>query len=345
MMIATANLNDKLIFFLGVNTGFVTDGLPDQRYIDFYRQRSSADIHCAIVGNVVVPGGHGSNKTTPTLNRNPIWSEVAEAIRASGSLPGIQLATAWAGYRGLRKFVAPTGQSVIEQARSLVQSLDLELVKQSIDSFFEAATMAVEHGFGHVQLHAAHGYLPSLLIDDRINPNASNVREQFANLAQWLNSQQVETSIRLSMKTGSAEFDNLGTEAFLDATAALPFDFVDLSSGFYNIDKRLIYPSRPEILAARLEESLAVARQHPDRRFIFSGRILNKKIDFPPNAHIGICRDLIANPNFLSERLNGCRNHGKCHYYSRGSDHVTCPRWIETIENFGTAPPSVADDA
>ncbi|WP_422051115.1 hypothetical protein [Sphingomonas leidyi] len=33
-------MSDKLIFFLGVNTGFVANGEPDRRFLDFYRERS-----------------------------------------------------------------------------------------------------------------------------------------------------------------------------------------------------------------------------------------------------------------------------------------------------------------
>lgn len=194
--------------------------------------------------------------------------------------------------------------------------------------------MAVEHGFGHVQIHGAHGYLVSLLIDERINPDAARIRDRLGEIAERLRERQVETSIRISLRTGDEIFDASGAEAFLDSVATLPFDFIDLSSGFYNIDKRLIYPSRAEIVASRLEQSIAVALRHPGRRFIVSGSVGIGETRLPHNAHLGICRDLIANPRAISEPANGCRNHGHCHYYSRGADHVSCPRWIETISAF-----------
>src|SRR5690606_16730132 len=123
MTTATTSWNDKLVFLLGVNTGFVTDGVPDARFVDFYRKRSSGHLHCAIVGNVVVPGGHGSNKSTPSIGANSAWEAVADAIRMRGSLPGIQLATAWEGYEGARRFRAADTAEVIGRARELVQSL------------------------------------------------------------------------------------------------------------------------------------------------------------------------------------------------------------------------------
>lgn len=332
MTIATASWSDKLVFLLGVNTGFVTNTEPDERYVGFYRERSSADLHCAIVGNVVVPGGYGSNGSTPSIGPSSVWATLAHAIRERGSLPGIQLATAWDGYEGARKFRSLNGAKVIESARELVRSLGRSGIDYIVDAFEAAAKLAIGHGFGHVQIHAAHGYLPSLLIDGRINPAAKHVEDRLGKLAEWLSEKNVESSIRISLRTGDAEFDRLGTTELQDSVAALPFDFVDLSSGFYNVDKRLIYPARPEIVAARFRESVEAAQRNPSRRFIVSGRVADRASQLPPNAHIGLCRDLIANPRFLAEPGNGCRNHGKCHYFSRGGQHVTCPRWNESAD-------------
>jgi NADPH2 dehydrogenase len=44
------------------------------------------------------------------------------------------------------------------------------------------------------------------------------------------------------LRSGDPAFDADGREVFLDQIASLPVDYVDLSSGFYEIDKRLIYP-------------------------------------------------------------------------------------------------------
>lgn len=322
--------SDRLVFLLAVNTGFVTGGVPDHRFLDFYRSRSSPKLHCAIVGNVTVPDGFGSNATTPSLTTEPVWADLATAIRAGGSLPGIQLATAWDGYVGSRKFVSPVSREFIPWARHLVNDIGSEAVAVFLDFFDLAAAIATQHGFGHIQIHAAHGYLLSLLVDHRINRDAMSALNRLALLSERLRHQGVQTSIRISLKSGDPDFDSAGAVDFQDTIARLPFDFVDLSSGFYNIDKRLIYPARPEVLAARLQESLAVGLRHPRRSFIVSGRTLNHDwAGIPSNMHPGLCRDLIANPKFLQEPNNGCRNHGKCHYYSRGRDHLTCARWAE----------------
>lgn len=327
-MSAISTLSDRRIFFVAVNTGFITDGIPDNRYVEFYEKRSSPELYCSVVGNVVVPGGHGSNSSTPIITDNPIWGEIAKRIADRGASPGIQLATAWAGYTGSRKFVTPEGKTIIAQGQELVASMGAQAIDEVIGYFGIGAELAVNHGFRHIQLHAAHGYLLSLLVDRRINRTADLVIHKLDMLAQNLNKEGIETSVRISLQTGDSAFDEKGAASFQDEIANLSFDFVDLSSGFYNIDKRLIYPSRPEILEERILQTRNIGLRHPNRNFIFSGQAhLDEWDNMPANMHIGFCRDLIANPNFLREPGHGCVHHNKCHYYSRGQPHLSCGKW------------------
>jgi NADPH2 dehydrogenase len=325
---AIASLSGKRIFFLGVNTGYVANGLPDSRYVEFYRQRSSRVLHCAIIGNVVVPGGHRSNDATPTLTSDPVWGKIASAITERGSLAGIQLATSWAGYVGARKFVTSDPDSVIADGRALIEKLGPGGSATILEAFQTASDMAIEHGYRHVQLHGAHGYLLSLLVDYRINSRSEEILYRLSRLAERLAAAAVETSLRISLLTGDAAFDEVGAARFHDIVAALPFDFIDLSSGFYNIDKRLIYPSRPDVIAARRSMTINVANRHPGRKFILSGRAMNATREpLPNNVHLGLCRDLIANPLFLTQPDQGCENRNKCHYFSRGEKSLRCGRW------------------
>lgn len=321
-------MKNRRIFFAAVNTGFVVDGHPDHRFLQFYESRSSPELYCSIVGNVVVPNGHGSNASTPMITGDFIWAELANRINERGANPGIQLATTWAGYTGSKKFVTSTPSNIIKEGRELAASMGLQSIEEVIGSFRAGAAMAVSHGFRHIQFHAAHGYLLSLLIDRRINPLAAHVIGELKLLAEWLYTEGVESSIRISLKTGDNDFDRIGAVDFQDEIASLPFDFVDLSSGFYNVDKRLIYPARPEIIQERISESRDVAIRSPGRNFIFSGRVdMNGWNDLPHNMHPAFCRDLIANPKFLQEPDRGCSNFNKCHYYSRGEPHLTCGQW------------------
>ncbi len=321
---------NRLKFFVGLNTGYAAEGKPDERLVEFYRRRSSSALHCAIVGNVVIPGGHPCNENTLTISRTPEWAAVATKIARRGSLPGIQLATAWEGYVGSRSFRSTTPSETIRLSREVVRGLAPAVIASTLRALDEAADLAVEAGFRHLQVHAAHGYLFSLLNDDRINERAPEVLERLTSWALRYSACDVETSIRFSLRTGDSHFDANGRDRFYAQIASLPFDFVDVSSGFYNIDKRLIYPGRPDILGARRAETIALADRFPGQHFIFSGRALQKpEDDLPPNVHIGLCRDLIANPDYLTNTSKGCANSGKCHYFSRGADHITCPQWAE----------------
>ncbi len=320
--------SDRLVFFVGVNTGYLTNGRPDQRYIEFYGRRSSRQLHCAIVGNVVIPGGYGTNANTPILTRAAEWKRVASAIAERGSLPGMQLATVWPGYIGQQRFRALKPNDAIEELRTVVQHIGSSFVLQMLNSLDSAASIASEAGFRHLQIHAAHGYLFNLLMDDRLYTHASEVLAWLADWASTQSSRGIETSIRISMRAGAAAFDEDGQDTYLQKVIALPFDFVDLSSGFYNVDKQLIYPSRPDVLEARRQETIRLANQFPRNRFIFSGKALLKSdTDLPSNVHFGVCRDLIANPDFLVSKDVGCSNAGKCHYYSRGRSHLVCAQW------------------
>jgi 2,4-dienoyl-CoA reductase-like NADH-dependent reductase (Old Yellow Enzyme family) len=115
--------HDRLTFFVGVNTGYVANGLPHQHLLEFYRLRSSTELHCVLVGNVVVPGGHSSNPTASVMSDDAIWADLADTIRAAGCVPGIQLCTTWEGYAGARRFREAMSGQAIKQAREVVQAL------------------------------------------------------------------------------------------------------------------------------------------------------------------------------------------------------------------------------
>lgn len=322
---------DRLIFFVGVNTGYVNEGGLGEKFVDFYRRRSSSELHCTIVGNVVIPGGHGSNVSTPTISSAPEWKSVAGEIASRGSLPGIQLATAWEGYSGSRSFLSPTAGEVIRNSREIVRQLGGAGIASTMARLDQAADMALQAGFRHLQVHAAHGYLFSLLVDERLNESAPEVLARLSEWAARYNAAGIETSIRISLRTGDPNFDEEGKDRFHEQIVNLPFDFVDVSSGFYNINKQLIYPSRPDVIRDRRAETVAISLRFPEKDFILSGRALLKSEDeLPPNLHIGLCRDLIANPYYIKDRSKGCANLGKCHYFSRGYRELTCGQWPTT---------------
>jgi 2,4-dienoyl-CoA reductase-like NADH-dependent reductase (Old Yellow Enzyme family) len=324
MLIST----DRKHFFLGLNTGLVANKLPDGRCCSFYAQRSGHGLYCSIVGNVVIPGGIAPNKNTPEISNSPEWRRLAEAINSNGAVPGIQLATAWEGYSGRKKFISPSSAEEIVRYKRIVAEISTEDIKRLFLALRIGTELAADAGFRHVQLHAAHGYLFSLLIDRRLYSHSENVIEKIIEWAGQIGAHGIETSIRFSLRTGDQTFDEVGRDEFLDLMASLPVNYVDVSSGFYDINKRLVYPSHEELLLERRRETVALANRHTGTQFIYSGKSARGfEAELPPNVHIGLCRDLITNPDFLQSRDNGCMNTMKCHWYSRGRDHIDCGRW------------------
>ena len=312
-------------FFLAVNTGLVVDALPDERCRTFYRERSGRETYCAIVGNVVIPSGSPSNSVCGFISDSPAWKELAAAISEQGTIAGIQLSSTWEGYRGIRKFASKAGiVGYVEAARSISK----KQVIQALDGLARGTEHAVNAGYGHIQLHAAHGYLFNLLLDYRFSPMLDFVAGHIERWATELHRIGVESSLRVSFGTGNNDFDVADAGRALDSMVSYSVDYIDISHGFYNVDKRLIYPSTPKILAERSKLNLAVAKKYPDKKFILSGKsALAWERTLPKNINVGICRDLIANPDFIRSRQDGCANCMTCHYFSLGRSDISCGRW------------------
>jgi 2,4-dienoyl-CoA reductase-like NADH-dependent reductase (Old Yellow Enzyme family) len=319
---------NRKYFFVGLNTGLVTDGLPDERCCRFYARRSNHGLYCSIVGNVVIPGGVPPNQRTPTISDSPAWTRLAEAIALKGAIPGIQLATAWKGYTGQKKFVSRSSAGEIAHYKQIAGEISAEDIRSLFQSVREGTELAVSAGFRHIQLHAAHGYLFSLLVDGRIYPRAEAVLDAISEWIGQAGTFGIETSLRFSLRTGDNAFDENGRDEFLNAINSLPVDYLDASSGFYDVDKRLIYPSVEGLLRQRRRDTLALANRYMCSQFIYSGKSTRGlDSELPENIHIGICRDLIANPDYLKNSQTGCANMMKCHWYSRGKEYIICGRW------------------
>jgi 2,4-dienoyl-CoA reductase-like NADH-dependent reductase (Old Yellow Enzyme family) len=193
-------------FFVGLNTGFVVDKCPDQRCFDFYAARSGHGLHSAIVGNVTIPGGVGTNANTAEISDHPAWRRLADSIAEKGALAGIQLATVWPSYTGMKNFVSRASADEISRCRYMVRSIAVGDIERLFCAVQAGSDLAMKAGFGHIQLHAAHGYLLSLLIDRRIYSQADTVLAVIAGWAARCAVCGVETSIRVSLRTGDCVF-------------------------------------------------------------------------------------------------------------------------------------------
>lgn len=325
MAISKINRNT---FFLAVNTGYVNHGLPTDQACEFYAARSGHGLSCAIVGNVVIPDGQGTNEVCSFINEHESWRKLAKAISDKGATPGIQLSSTWPEYLGMRRFTVARPSENLQIYKNIAKTFDQNFIDDKVSQLISASELAYRNGFTHIQLHAAHGYLFNLLIDPRFCAHAAYFQDSIKEWALQLGKKSIQTSLRFSLYTGEEEIDKDHNDSYLSKIISLPFDFFDASAGFYNINKHLIYPSNIEQLKKRHDETFKLALNNPQKNFILSGRSLSiTNFDIPKNLHIGICRDLIANPNFLKEKSNGCSNCMKCHYFSRKKENLTCGLW------------------
>lgn len=322
-----ASFENKKIFFLPVNTGFGKKGDPDEELIDFYRKRSGNKIHCSIVGNVVIPNGFGSNDQCLFISKSEEWEKLSSAINENNTTAGIQLSSTWPNYIGNRDFVT-SSPSTIDNYLLQVKDITTSEIDKIADQLKDAVNISIMHGFKHIQLHAGHGYLFSLLLDNVFCKNSeyalNKIKSIFDNLPG-----NIETSLRFSLLVGMQQLDKKRkNELTIENLLKLPFNLFDISFGFYNINKHMIYPKTNAMLKSRIGKSLELAMLYPHKQFIISGRSLRDyEGQLPKNVSLGICRDLIANPTFLNSLSEGCTLCGKCHYYSRGETHIACGNW------------------
>ena len=316
----------KKNFFLAVNTG-MTDGdnLINQKFIEFYEARASEKMYCAIVGNVVIPNGFGTNGGSPNLTNDKIWKELASRIENKGSIPGIQLASTWMGYKGQYNFISKLDN--VSLYKGYTSEFNENFILEQFQNLKQGTELAIEHGFRHIQLHAAHGYLFNLLIEPFFTIEHELVLSCLNVWLALLKKHEIESSIRISLITGDSSLDEV-----LNIKSLMKFirpDFYDLSEGFYNINKRLIYPYSRNI-EDRIERQISISNEFKEQEFISSGLSYGhiRHAEIPNNLHIGICRDLIASPNFLFSEEVKCNSCSKCHYYSRGKQELECPQWI-----------------
>jgi hypothetical protein len=311
-------------FFLPVNTGYSSDGDPSDRAVEFYRERSGNNLYAAIVGNVVLPAGVGTNDVCMRISDRSVWSKLALAINEEGAIPGVQLSSTWDGYVGIKHFKPTKGSPPFEYYRQVGSNFTRQDVDEAFANLRRGTELAIKAGFRHVQLHGAHGYLFSLLLDPVFSFQFGRSLEKVSRWVDFLKGEGIESSIRVSVTTGMPEADD-GRETTLGKICELTPDFMDLSDGYYNANKHLIYPSHAGILRARHLASLVLAGRFPGQQFIISGWASSLSLD-EPNLNLGICRDLIANPMFLTGG-SGCKNKMLCHFYSRGVREMSCGEW------------------
>jgi 2,4-dienoyl-CoA reductase-like NADH-dependent reductase (Old Yellow Enzyme family) len=317
-----------------INTGMYLHGLPTEENLDFYRARSGRGIHTSIVGNIAVSSDWVPNSTTGFLSSSVEWSGLSSAIRSNGSVPGIQLSCTVPGCAPSRDFTAQNPDREFVRYFEAYSSITDSMWFRIESSFLSAIARCMELGFEHIQIHAAHGYLFSLALDPNIDVRNRGFRVLQAVLDRLSDETEVELSIRVSWLTG-LQHDADRQSRMLSLWELYQSKFrLDISNGYYNIDKLRIYPPLRYGASQSFTSAAMLARKYPRSQFSVAGNVWNpmhiSRVR-PWNLAFAIGRPLIADPDHLSKIADGlaieCDDCGECHYFSRSQERLTCPKW------------------
>ncbi|WP_243550495.1 hypothetical protein [Priestia megaterium] len=333
-------------FFAPINTGFSQNGNPSQELIDFHKKRSGKGIGISYVGNVAISHKYTTNKNTSYFNEDlSTWEQLSNSIKKSGSVPGIQIACRNSSIEPNRKMKSKKHEEYVETVQKEILNLSIEKINEIIKLFIENAVIAEKSGFRVIQIHAAHGYFLSQMLNPLLNIREDEYRcneiNVISNIVQGIRDEigdNVLIDVRLSLIDGlKTEEEEIGyKEHVLRKLTDLDIDIISFSNGIYDINKHLIYPLETWGHGFFVDKVVPFAKRYPEILWNVCGNIwdlreLNLR-DLPVNLTFSIGRSLIADPDFLQKSLDGientinyCERKHHCHYYSLGKDNVTCP--------------------
>jgi 2,4-dienoyl-CoA reductase-like NADH-dependent reductase (Old Yellow Enzyme family) len=333
-------------FFLApINTGLTSDGYINQSFIDFHNLRSGHGLGITYVGNVSVAIDWKTNRNTPVLSEDSIqeWGKVASVITRNGSVPAIQLGCRVSKHKPLREWKREDSETFVKRARHEFSEIPAAKIRSIFEAFFDSARLAIKAGFKVIQLHAAHGYFLSQLLDPRLNhrkdfygsDSLAAIRSLISDIRTI--DQYTLIDIRLSLTEGfegeSAEYKR--KIDLLDHLLGPDLDMVSLSSGTYDLDKTSIYPPKSWGHGPYIGMAVPLATKYPDLIWNVAGNIWDIReipLEIPDNLTFSMARALIADPEIVGKSLSGnfnairwCTRGGDCHYYSKDKQHIYCP--------------------
>ena len=143
------------------------DGILTDSILDHYDKLSKGNIGLIIKGHSYVTEKGKAHEKQSGLSseiHSPRMRELTKLVHANGSKIIAQINHA--GYTSINDRATA---SFYELDDKQARELSLEEIKQTILDFGNAAKLAIDAGFDGVQIHAAHGYLISQFLSDRIN--------------------------------------------------------------------------------------------------------------------------------------------------------------------------------
>lgn len=324
------------VFFAPINPGYSINGIIQDDFKRFFSLRSGNNIGICYIGNVALQKKWSSNINTAALYATPPneWSNLIQRIINNGSLPGIQLAWKPTIFTLQRTFVTDNVAEQVSIFKKFYEEFeDYEKISELI---LNSINYVSSLGFSVVQLHAAHGYALSLLLSRAIsgcdNPGDTKGAHLLKSISTHLLKKNFIFDIRLSLFEGIDDTCELEYKIKLvKLLIDYGFDMISFSNGFYNINKKMIYPSKSEdsIVISFVE---TLAKQYPSVIWNVAGnmeKILEQDLYKLKNISFSLGRQLISDPQTITKILNKdfktikrCTECNACHYYSFGYNGI-----------------------
>ena len=325
-------MNSKL-HFAPINLGYSIDGEMNDKIIHFMKLRANKSIGINILGNVAIDRVYSTNSSTLILSKQSNiekWREYIKQCSVNNSIPGIQIAAMPSDLNPPRNWASSNTEIKFTYLKKLLENVSMKDILKLLNSFEETIKLARDIGFKYIEIHAAHGYFLSLLINSSINENKESILAVLEFLKTFAENPNTINSIRLSYFDGHSHLQSFD-KRILD----IKFDFISLSNGYYTINKKLIYPAKGILNLEVIEQGILLSKK---RQIMIAGNIREVELTkymLIDNLHFAIGRPLIADHLFAEKYLaddiksiKQCSYNGKCHYYSNKNEGgLVCPIW------------------
>lgn len=220
-------------------------GNPTDDQIRLYERWAKGGLALSIIGEVQATP-HFAEKPGNLILNDDSDRDLLKRLATAGSTHGAQL---WpqlghAGAMADARISTPKGPSALDLPGLTCGALTLEDIHALPAEFARTASFAKEHGFGGVQLHAAHGFLLSQFLSPLFNHRNDTYGGSLQNRMRLLLEVIVAVrnavgphfpvGIKLNatdqLEGGFAEDESLEVIAALDR---MPIDLIDISGGTY----------------------------------------------------------------------------------------------------------------
>ncbi len=143
------------------------EGILSDPIIDYYKQLAEGNIGLIIKGHSYVSEkgkAHSKQSGLSSKDHIPRMKELTELVHSYGSKIIAQI-----NHGGYTCKQDRATASEYKRDNLEARELSIEEIEEIIYDFTNAAKNAIEAGFDGVQIHAAHGYLNSQFLSDRVN--------------------------------------------------------------------------------------------------------------------------------------------------------------------------------